>query len=61
METTKPTYASFSVVMTAAGVLRAYCRSVSTGLMQLRSSAKDRIVVAKDVGRVWFRNQKPTF
>ncbi|KAM7491286.1 hypothetical protein LguiA_034207 [Lonicera macranthoides] len=50
LETTKPTYASFSVVMAAAGVLRAHSRSISTGLMQLRSSAEERIeIVAKDL------------
>lgn len=38
-------YASFSVVMGAAGALRASNRSLSTGLMQLRNSAEQRLEI----------------
>ncbi|GJX92714.1 hypothetical protein Tco_0347300, partial [Tanacetum coccineum] len=38
-------YASFSFVMGAAGALRASSRSMSTGLVQLRSSAEQRLEI----------------
>uniref|UniRef100_A0A5B6ZQY1 Uncharacterized protein n=1 Tax=Davidia involucrata TaxID=16924 RepID=A0A5B6ZQY1_DAVIN len=43
LETPKPHYAPFAVVMAAAGVLRASSRSASSGLRQLRNSAEERI------------------
>ncbi|KAK9906196.1 hypothetical protein M0R45_002740 [Rubus argutus] len=48
LETSKPNYVPFAVVMAAAGVLRALNRSVVSGLgldmiSKLRMSAEDRI------------------
>lgn len=49
LEAPKIAYASFSIVMGAAGALRASNRSISSGLMQLRSSAEQRLeIVAGD-------------
>ncbi|KVH98069.1 hypothetical protein Ccrd_023685 [Cynara cardunculus var. scolymus] len=49
LEAPKIAYASFSVVMGAAGAMRASNRSISSGLMQLRSSAQQRLeIVAGD-------------
>ncbi|KAI3501190.1 hypothetical protein L1887_29052 [Cichorium endivia] len=45
LEAHKTEYASFSVVMGAAGALRASNRSISSGLMQLRSSAEKRLEI----------------
>ncbi|KAJ9546181.1 hypothetical protein OSB04_025888 [Centaurea solstitialis] len=45
LEAPKITYASFSVVMGAAGALRASNRSISSGLMQLRGSAERRLEI----------------
>ncbi|XP_076918267.1 uncharacterized protein LOC143578642 [Bidens hawaiensis] len=50
LEASNPRYAPFSVVMGAAGALRASNRSISTGLMDLRSSAEKRIdIIATDL------------
>lgn len=43
LRTSKPPYASFAVLMAAAGVLRASSRSVSSVLMEARSSAEECI------------------
>ncbi|KAL8529123.1 hypothetical protein ACS0TY_006550 [Phlomoides rotata] len=50
MENVKPTHSSFAVVMVAAGVLRAINRSGSSGVMQLKYFAEERIeIVARDL------------
>ncbi|KAK1438680.1 hypothetical protein QVD17_04490 [Tagetes erecta] len=50
LEASNARYAPFSVVMGAAGALRASNRSISSGLMELRSSAEKRIeIVAHDL------------
>ncbi|KAI3756997.1 hypothetical protein L6452_04530 [Arctium lappa] len=49
LEAPKIVYASFSVVMGAAGALRASNRSISSGLMQLRNSAEQQLeIIAGD-------------
>lgn len=49
LEAHNTSYASFSVAMAAAGALRASNRSISTGLMELRSSAEKRLeIIAGD-------------
>ncbi|XP_023737509.1 uncharacterized protein LOC111885484 [Lactuca sativa] len=45
LESHKSQYASFSIVMGAAGALRASNRSISSGLMELRSSAEKRLEI----------------
>ncbi|KAK3006253.1 hypothetical protein RJ639_016879 [Escallonia herrerae] len=50
LETSKPIYAPFAVVMAAAGAMRASAKSVSSGLMQLRISAEERIdLIAREL------------
>ncbi|KAK9053172.1 hypothetical protein SSX86_029803 [Deinandra increscens subsp. villosa] len=50
LEASNARYAPFSVVMGAAGALRSSNRSISSGLMELRSSAEKRIeIVAHDL------------
>nr|XP_043612817.1 uncharacterized protein LOC122584819 isoform X2 [Erigeron canadensis] len=63
LEAPNTEYAAFSIVMGAAGALRASNRSISAGLMQLRSAAEKRLeIIASDFiskfGTNWNKQRK---